>query len=115
MLGATLRLPIDCIYLTRSTKIYPTTSDSIFSTKKLQKAHNLKRNYMKLKTYYNNCAYGLTYVEGKKLCMVLQLIRNWEALKQILFYKEPYKIVEVMFNVNFRVQHDEAWKSSKVQ
>ena len=73
VLGRPLRLPIDCMYKTRQTELFLTSRGSLFRTKtQMQKAHQLLGSKLDLgktrqKLFYNFCAFGPMYIEGKQV------------------------------------------------
>ena len=120
VMGTTLRLPIDCMYETRHTELFPTPSDFIYNTKReLQKAHHLVRSHMELeqtrqKTYYDYRAYGPVYHVGEQVLIFFPTVKKGQTKKFTSFYRGPYKILEIINNLKFRVCHEETRKVIKV-
>ena len=120
VMGTPLRLPIDCMYETRHTEIFPNPSDFIYNTKReLQKAHHLMRSHMELeqtlqKTYYDYRAYGPVYHVGEQVLIFFPTVKKGQTKKFTSFYRGPYKILEIINDLNFRVCHEETRKVIKV-
>ena len=120
VLGFPLLLPIDCIYSTPQTATYATPSDYVFTMKKkLQKTHQLMREYMDVKQerqkiYYDRSKCGPFYKVGEKLLVFNPTIKKGETRKISFFYRGPYIIVEIINDLNFKVEDKKTRKVFKV-
>ena len=120
VLGFLLSLPIDCIYSTPEIAIYATPRDYVHSTKqKLQETHQLMRESMNVeqerqKTYYHRSKYGRNYEVGEEVLVFNPTVKRGETRKITSFYRGPYTIVEIINNLNFRVEDKKTKKAIKV-
>ena len=120
VLGFPLSLPIDCIYSTPQTAIYATPSDYVYSTKqKLKETHQLMRESMDVeqerqKTYYDRRKYGPNYKVGEEVLVFNPTVKKGDTRKFNSFYRGPYTIVEIINDLNFRVEDKKTKKAIKV-
>ena len=76
------RLPIDSMYKTPNTKLFPRTDGVIFNSKSgMQRANHLVRaekevKQTRQKTYYNIRPYGPTYSEGEQVLVLFQTVNK---------------------------------------
>ena len=121
VLGFPLSLPIDCIYSTPQTTIYATPSDYVFTMKqKLQETHQLMREYMDVeqerqKSYYDRSKYGPCYKIGEEVLVFNPTVKRGETRKFTSFYRGPYIIVEIINDLNFKVEDKKTRKTIKVR
>ena len=119
LLGFPQSLPIDCIYSTPQTTIYATPSDYVFTTKqKIQETHQLMRENMDVeqerqKLYYDRSKYGPSYKVGEVL-VLKPTVKKGETRKFTFFYRGPYIIVEIINDLNFKVEDKKTRKATKV-
>ena len=115
-----LSLPIDCIYSTTQTAIYATPRDHVFTMKqKLQETHQLMRNYMDVKkerqkTYYDRNRYEASYKVGEEVLVFNPEVKKGETRKFNSFYRGPNIIVEIINDLNFKVEDKNTKKAFKV-
>ena len=120
VMGFPLSLPIDCIYSTPQTTIYATPSDYVFTMKqKLQETHQLMREFMDVeqerqKSYYDRSKYGLSYKVGEEVLVFNPTVKKGETRKFTSFYRGPYIIVEIINDLNFKVEDEKTRKAIKV-
>ena len=120
VLGFPLSLPIDCIYSTPQTTIYATPSDYVFTMKqKLQETHQLMREYMDVKqerqkSYYDRSKYGPCYKIGEEVLVFNPTVKKGETRKFTSFFRGPYIIVEIINDLNFKVEDKKTRKAIKV-
>ena len=119
VLGFPLSLPIDCIYSTPQTTIYATPSDYVSTMKqRLQETHQLMREYMDVeqerqKSYYDRSKYGPSYKVGEML-VFNPTVKKGETRKFTSFYRGPYINVEIINDLNFKVEDKKTRKAIKV-
>ena len=117
VLGFPLLLPIDCIYSTPQTAIYATPCDYVYSTKqKLEETHQLMREGMDVKqerqkTYYDRSKYGPNYNVGEEVLVFNPTVKKGETRKFTSFYRGPYKIVEIINDLNLKVEDKKTKKA----
>ena len=120
LFGQSCALPIDCMYQTIQTKIYPTLSDYVGCLKdELQTCHELVRENMDVeqerqKTYYDHSTFGPQY-EVDDLVMVLNpTIKTGQTKKFKSFYSGPQVIREIINDLNFVIEDVKTKKQQKV-
>ena len=120
VLGCPLSLPIDCIYSTPQTTIYATPSDYVFTmNQKLQETHQLMQEYMDVeqerqKSYYDRSKYGPSYKVGEDVLVFNTTVKKGETRKFTSFYRGTYIIVEIINDLNFKVEDKKTRKAIKV-
>ena len=120
VLGFPLSLPIDCIYSTPQTTIYAIPSDYVFTMKqKRQETHQLMREYMDVKqerqkSYYDRSKYGPSYKVGEEALVFNPTVKKRETRIFTSFYRGPYIIVEIIIDLNFKVEDKKTRKAIKV-
>ena len=120
VLGFPVSLPLDCIYSTPKTAIYATPSEYVFTMKqKLQETHQLMREYNDVKqerqkTYYDCSKYGPNYTVGEKVLVFNPTVNKGETRKFTSFYRGPYIIVEIMNDLNFKIEDKQTRKTIKI-
>ena len=86
---------------------------------KLQETHQLMREYMDVeqerqKSYYDRSKYGLSYKVGEELLAFKPMVKKGETRKLTSFYRGPYIIVELINDLNFKVEDKKTRKAIKV-
>ena len=120
VLGFLLSLPIDSIYSTPQTTKYATPSDYVFTMKqKLQETHQLMREYLDVeqerqKLYYDRSKFRPSYKVGEELLVFNPTVKKGETRKFTSFYRGPYKNIEVINDLNFKVEDKKTRKANKV-
>ena len=62
------------------------------------------------KTYYDYRAYGPVYHVGEQVLIFFPTVKKGQTKKFTSFYRGPYKILEIINGLNFRVCHEETRK-----
>ena len=118
--GRSCALPIDCMYQTIQTKIYPTLSDYVGCLKdELQTCHELVRESMdgeqeRQKTYYDRSTFGPQYEVGDLVMVFNATIKNGQTRKLKSFYSGPQAIREIINDLNFVIEDVKTKKQQKV-
>ena len=118
--GHSMALPIDCMYETRESRVFPTPSDYVFNLKReLQKSHQLVREHFEAeqgrqKTYYDRGVYGPKYKVGDLVLVFFPTVKVGQTKKFTSFYHGPYRIIEIINDLNFNLHHLENNKVIKV-
>ena len=66
------------------------------------------------KTYYDYRAYDPVYHVGEQVLILFPTVKKRQTKKFTSFYRGPYKILEKINNLNFRVCHEETREEIKV-
>ena len=109
--GHSMALPIDCMYETRESRVFPTPSDYLFNLKReLQKSHQLVREHFEAeqgrqKTYYDRGVYGPKYNVGDLVLVFFSTVKFGQTKKFTSFYHGPYRIIEIINDLNFNLHH----------
>ena len=120
LFGRSCALPIDCMYQTIQTKIYPTLSDYVGCLKdELQTCHELVRESMEVeqqrqKTYYDRSTFGPQYEVGDLVMVFNPTIKTGQTKKFKSFYSGPQVIREIINDLNFVIEDVKTKKQQKV-
>ena len=84
----------------------------------LPETHQLMREYMDVeqegqKTYYGRSKYGSNYKVGQEALVFNRTVKKGETRKFTSFYRGPYIIVEIINDLNFKVEDKKTRKSIK--
>ena len=110
LFGRSCALPIDCMYQTIQTKIYPTLSDYVALLKgELQTCNELVRESMDVererpKTYYERSTFGPQYEVGDLVMVFNPTIKTGQTQKFKSFYSGPQVIPEIINDLNFVIE-----------
>ena len=119
LFGRSCALPIDCMYQTIQTKIYPILSDYVGCLKdELQTCHELVRESMDVeqerqKTYYDSSTFGPQYEVGDLVMVFNPTIKNGQTKKFKSFYSGPQVIREIINDLNFVIEDVKTKKNNK--
>ena len=119
LFGRSCALPIDCMYQTIQTKIYPTLSDYVCCLKdELQTCHELVRASMDLeqerqKTYNDRSTFGAQYEVGDLVMVFSPTMKTGQSKKFKSFYSEPQVIREIINDLNFVIEDVKTTKTTK--
>ena len=85
---------------------------------KLQETHQLMREYMDVeqerqKSYYDRSKFGLSYKVGQEVLVFKPTVKKGETRKCTSFYRGPYIIVEIIDDLNFKVENKRRGKLSR--
>ena len=114
-------LPIDCIYQTIQTKIYPILSDYVGCLKdELKKCHELVRESMDVeqerqKTYSGRSTFGPQYEVGDLVMVFNPTIKNGQTKKFKSFYSGPQVICEIINDLNFVIEDVKTCGDPKIE
>ena len=120
LFGQSCALPIDCVYQTIQTKIYPTSSDYVGCLiDELQTCHELVRESMDVeqdrqKTYYDCSTFGPQYEVGDLVMVFKPTIKTGQTKKLNSFYSGSEVIREIINNLNFVIEDVKTKKQEKV-
>ena len=118
--GRSCALPIDCMYQTKQTKIYPTLSDYVGCLKdESQTCHELVRESMDVeqerqKTYYDRSTFGQQYEVGDLVMVFNPTIKTGKTKKFKSFYSGSQVIREIINDMNFVIEDVKTKKQQKV-
>ena len=82
VIGTPMILPNECMYQTRHSELFPTSSDFAFNTlRALQIAQHFVSDGLEVektrqKTYYDYCSYGLSYNEGEQVLVFFPILKK---------------------------------------
>ena len=119
LFGRSCALPIDCMYQTIQTKIYPTLSDYVGCLKdELQTCHELVGESMDVeqerrKTYYDRSTFGPQYEVGDLVMLFNPTIKTGQRKKFKSFYGGPQVIREIINNLSFVIEDVKTKKITK--
>ena len=119
LFGQSCSLPIDCMYQTIQTKIYPTLSDYVGCLKdELQTCYELVPERMDLeqerqKTYPDRSTFGPQYEVGDLVMVFNPTIKTGQTKKFESFYSGPQVIREKINNLNFVIKDVKTKKQQK--
>ena len=119
LLGRSCALPIDCMYQTKQTKIYPTLSYYVGCLKEeLQTCHELVRKSIDVeqerqKTYYDRGTIEPQYEVGDLVMVFNPTIKTGQTKKFKSFYSGPQVIREIINDLNFVFEDVKTKKTTK--
>ena len=120
LFGRSCALPIDYMYQTIQTKIYPILSDCVGCLKgELQECHELVRESMdgeqeRQKTYYDRCTFGPQYEVADLVVVFNPTMKTGQTKKFKSFYSGPQVIREINNDQNFVIEDVKTKKKQKV-
>ena len=120
LFGQSCELPIDCMYQTIQTKIYPTLSDYFGCLQdELQTCHELVRESMDVeqerqKTYYDRSTFGPQCEVGDLVMVFNPTMKTGQTKKFKSFYSGPQVVREINNDLNFVIEDVKTKKQQKV-
>ena len=120
LFGRSCALPIDCMYQTKQTKIYPTLSDYVGCLKdEKQTCHELVWESMDVeqerqKTYYDRSTFEPQYEVGYLGMVFNPTMKAGKTKKFKSFYSGPQVIREIIIDLNFIIEDVKTKKQQKV-
>ena len=124
LFGRSCALPIDCMYQTIRTKIYPTLNDYVGCLKdELQTCHELvwesmdveqERQKKPTMTYYDRSTFGPQYEVGDLVMVFNPTMKTGQTKKFKSFYIEQQVIREIINHLNFFIEDVKTKKQQKV-
>ena len=111
LLGFPLSLPIDCIYNNHRLQ-YMQLQRTMFSqwrettgnASNDARIYEYRTDHERPKTYYDRSRYGPSYKSGEVVLVFNPRVKKGETRNFTLLYRGPYKIVEIINDLNFKVE-----------
>ena len=114
--GAAMRLPIDYMFPTETTKAFPTPSDYTLNLRsQMQKAyetvrHTMSREQERQRTYYGKKACGPEYAEGDEVMLFKNAVAKGDTKKLSYFYEGPMVIKKKVSDVTYIIEDKKSGK-----